>query len=489
MNDAQGALPHGNDIFLSSCFRDDDPTGADTDSDLRRLREETRRRFAREGLSVWTWEHWVETGSYPDLAFASAPFPPDSFANIGVFRKALIESKAVIVFVSKRRGSQVVHWPQTLTSYGTFFEIEVFFAIALKKPIILFREPGADAEAPLEELLKVARAAGGIVHEEWIPRRELPRRSFDVYSKLSAGSRSPIGRFTASLAKARDPVLDFTRITPFLFGQSLPPLDKQVEPNVDAFDFVLAAAQDPALPLSERMSRTWLALQELLPFRTSLARDPELLRRWLAALNSWSDAASWFGLHSHLAVSPLVAHAEQARLIAATSSTKLAIPYGPLSSARYSMARRQPPGLRRRREMRTVIEEAGLAIETHHGDEAGYLSIIGFAFIQNGNPWQSVGPFEQSLDRRKQEGHEGRLGEGLADLGFALFLSLRFRRGLDMMREGVAHLERSNLVGPYLRALRKLELACVLTLRRDEARALRERRLTRAAAEEYFDQA
>lgn len=473
-----------NDIFLSSCLWDHNPAGSDAETDLRAIRDDTRQLFSKEHLRAWTWEHWEKESSDPKPTFE----PAASFSNIAVFRSALIASQWVIVFVSKRRGQRVAH-PGSLLSYGTFFEIEIFFAIALKKPIILFREHGAEVEAPLEELLKVARAAGGIVHEERISRTELPRRSFEVYSEVTRRSRSPIARFTSFLARARDPEIDFTRTNPFLFGQTLPPLDGQTQPNVDAFDFAFAAGQDPALPLSERMSRIWLALQELLPFRDALAGEPELVKRWLEALDSWSSAASWFGLHSHLAVSPLVAHAERARLIAATPSMTLAVPYGPLSSARYSMARRQPLGLRRRREMRKVIEEASLAIDTGQGDEAGYRSIIGFAFIQNGNPWRSIEPFEGSLEQRRREGDEGRLGEGLADLGFALFLSLRHRRGLDMMREGVAHLERSDRVGAYLRALRKLELACSLTLRRSEAHALRERRLARAVSEEYFDQA
>src|SRR4051812_29284711 len=110
------AISSENDAFLSSCFGDAGP--------LSPLREETRRVFEREGVGLWTWEHWSDAGGFENLAVRSAPYPPSSFAQIAAFRDALARSRTVIIFVSRRRGSEIRPWPYTIVTYGTYFEVE-----------------------------------------------------------------------------------------------------------------------------------------------------------------------------------------------------------------------------------------------------------------------------------------------------------------------------------------------------------------------------
>lgn len=453
---------------------------------MHELREETRLAFKRQGVEAWTWEHWLEGDVFPGMALRSAPYPPPTFAQIGVFREGLIQSRAMVLFVSKRRGSQVTPWPTALTAYGTYLEIEVFFAIALKKPIILFREVGITLEPPLEQLLAVAERSGAIHHEERIQRAELPRKAVEAYRRVSASLRSPLARFTTFLAGRRDPRIDYRNVEPFLYGVSLPGARR--EPNLDVHDELFRSGQDPRLPLSDRMTRLWLALQELMPFRSEIERDPELAGRWQASLDAWGSCASWFGLHSHLAVSPLVAQAERARLFERGQSLKLPVPYGPLSSARYSMARRQLLGRRRRAEMDRVAYEAQMAIASGGQDEAGARSIIGFALLQNMRPSAAVEQFQLSLDLRGREGDEGRIGEGLADLGLARFLSGHPWQGTELLAEGVEMLARSERHGFHLRTMKKLEYAYLATGHWQKARQVREQRTQKARSTEYFDQ-
>jgi hypothetical protein len=295
-----------------------------------------------------------------------------------------------------------------------------------------------------------------------------------------------LARFTTFLAVRRDPRIDYRDVGSFLFGMSLPPIDR--EPDLDAHDQLFREGQDPALSLSDRMTRLWLALQQLLPFRADIPRESELALRWQATLDVWSSCASWFGLHSHLAVSPLVAQAERARLLEGQASLKLPIPYGPLSSARYSMARRQAFGPRRRAEMDVVVKEAELAIKSPDADEAGARSIIGFALLQNFRPGAAVDQFECSLALRQREGDEGKIGEGLADLGLGLFLQGHPWRGTELLEQGVAKLGRTDRHGFHLRTMKKLEYAYLMTGRWRLAAAVREQRKRKAAEGEYFDQ-
>jgi hypothetical protein len=483
------------DAFLSSGFSEFADTrrfGGDDLSqlvDLKPLREEVRRLLETQGLSVWTWEHWsVGAEGQRRLGRAGAN-PVPIFTQIAIFRRALIASKVVILFVANRRGSQIEPWDDGLRTYGTFLELEVYFAIALRKPIILLRERGGRLEAPLEELLKIARKAGVIRAETWIDRSELPQRSLDAYRGFEPrGGNSP-GLFTSILARRRDPKLDFRSAMPFLFGLSLPPIgDTQLHPNLDVIDRLLTEERTENLLTSERLSRVWLALQEMLPARRRISSDKDLTERWLAALGRWSSAASWFGLHAHLGVSPFIAHAERARIIEGASGTNELLPYGPMASARYSIARREAFGLRRYREFNRVVTDSKRALETGKGDRAGYLSIMGHAFIQNARLLSAIEVFEQSLRLREAEGAAARIGEGKCDLGFALFLTLRYERGISMMEKGIALLENSKDPGFLFKSMRKLEIAYRLSGRGEEARQLKVRRANEAGDAEMFDQ-
>jgi hypothetical protein len=476
------------DVFLSSCFADYDPADRDhaTKIELGTIREDTRLSLEQEGISAWTWENWEKTAEAARLnqEYPGAKIPV--FREIAVFRRALMQSHIVILFVSHRRGSQVRLPGDGIETYGTFLEIEVFFAIALGKPIILFREEGGEVEEPLEQLLSVAVKSKGIYHEEVLKKADLPKRSVAAYAEVKRKLEAAQGRFTSLLARRRDPALDYRKMTRFLYGVGLPPLTGH--PNLDVVDRLLKAEQEPDVLLSERLSRLWLAIQELLPHRDKLAQEPPFLERWLTCLDRWSAAASWFGLHAHLGVSPLVTHGDRARLIE-DMSVKTPIPYGPMASARYSIARREAVGVRRYFEMRKVIKDSRRAIDAGDWDNAGAYAIMGHAFIYNIRLWSAVDAFERGLALRKQEKNEARIGEGECDLGFAMFLTGRVRSGIRRMEDGISLLENSDALGFYLKSMKKLELAYKVTRQRDKANKLRRRRTERATADEFFDQA
>ncbi len=496
MADLAHSEPREYDAFLSSGFSEYAEVGGrshDSSSqlvDLRPLREDVRRRFEAHGLSVWTWEHWSASPEGRKRLGTLGAEPMPIFSQIAVFRRALIASRVVILFVANRRGSQIEPWEDGLRTYGTFLELEVYFAIALRKPMIVLRERGGQLEAPLEELLEAARKAGVLRIEQWIDRAELPRRSLEAYRGLDGRGRDSPGVFTSLLALRRDPKLDFRSAMPFLFGLSLPPIaDRRRHPDLDVIDRLLAEERAERLLTSERLSRLWLALQEMLPAREDIPSHEDLAPRWLDALGRWSSAASWFGLHAHLGVSPFIAHAERARIIAASPAGDEAVPFGPLGSARYSIARRESFGLRRYREFNNVIADTKRAIEIGKGDRAGYLSIMGHAFIQLARLPSAVEAFEHSLRLREAEGDAARSGEGKCDLGFALFLTLRYGRGLGMMEEGIKQLEDATDRGFLFKSMRKLEIAYRLSGRGEAARRLRARRTGEAGEAEMFDQA
>src|SRR5207237_9675890 len=308
------------------------------------------------------------------------------------------------------------------------------------------------------------------------------------YRKNEKAPRSAAPRFTALLADRRDPKLDFRTIPPFLFGATLPALPDREVPDLADIDRLLGEEVTPGLAIGERMTRLWLALQAMLPIRDKLDRHPDVAQRWLRSLDRWGAAASWFGLHAHLGVSPIVAQSERARLIARGGCAESAIPFGPLASARYSIGRREAHGMRRWRELNAVVEEAKQALALGGGDAAGYFSIMGHAFLQNGRLFGARHAFERSFTLRSAEPTDARVGEGMIDLGFVQLLTLSPWRGLGMMEDGLARLEEAGNVEFMLKSMKKLEIGYRLLLRREEAAALSARRNRLAARSEIFDQ-
>lgn len=482
------------DAFLSSGFAEflEDPLlRAENPTAMERLspdREATRLLFEQAGLSLWTWEYWEGSRARKWVFGFDDEKHVHLFALIGIFRRALIQSRMLILFVANRRGSQITPWPDGLDTYGTFLELEIFFAVATGKPIILLREEGGTLDPPLEALLAIARQSGAVQHEERIARRDLPARSHAAYHRVDAALKSRSRRFTTLLAIRRDPKFDFRRIAPSFFDRPLPRLTGRPDLNMEVIDRLLKEEAAPGLTISDRMSRLWLALQEMMSGGALVARDPALADRWLMALDRWSSAASWFGLHAHMMVSPITVQSQRGRFILSHPAPGRFQPHGALASARYSIGRREALGLRRMREFAKVVEETKSALALGHGDRAGYLSIMGHAFMQNGRLLAARSVFEDSLRERQAEQADQRIGEGMVDLGFILFLTLQYHKGVRMMEDGIALLESDADSGFLLKSLKKLELAYRLTGRREKAAALGAQRARQALADEAFDQ-
>jgi len=108
--------------------------------------------------------------------------------------------------------------------------------------------------------------------------------------------------------------------------------------------------------------------------------------------------------------------------------------------------------------------------------------------MQNGRLFAATHAFEESLGIRVAERSDARVGEGMADLGFVLFLTLRINRGMRMMEDGIARLEMSGATEFLLKSMKKLELAYLFTGRRGPRQRLKERRIHLALKREAFDQ-
>jgi len=232
-------IPQAYDAFLSSGFFDL--------GDLKPVREEARSLFDKEDLHLWTWEHWSDGASGQKLRHGRDWEDIPVFELIAAFRRALLASGIMILFLATRRGSQIQPWADDLKTYGTFLELEVYFATVVRKPILFFLEEGAQLESPMGQLLELARRAGAIQHEETIARGELPTKALSAFRRFRNRADSPLGKLTELLAIRRDPKLDYRTTMPFLYDLSLPQISDHAHPNFEVIDRLLGEEKEPDL--------------------------------------------------------------------------------------------------------------------------------------------------------------------------------------------------------------------------------------------------
>lgn len=465
------------DVFLSSSFTDNGPL-------IETVRADILHEFAENHVTAWAWETSAESQPFETLYGRQAP----SFLTIKTFLRGLEKSEIVILFLSHRRGSNVPPWNDRRLVFGTFLEMEIYFSIVWKKPIILLWETSLVLEDEVLPLIDAARRSGQIGYEARITRDSTAKTALQGYRSIR-NRQGRKGLFHLALALRRDPGIDYLTTTPFLYGASIP--GRGYVPTFENLDQLLREAANTELPLLDRMSRIWLVLQDLLTVRPMIGKDVALTSHWERALKQWGSCSAWFGLHTHLAVSPLIAQSERMRIAASSASTmpERLMPYGAIASARYSVARRERLGWRRDRELKVAGDEAQKAIDLNRdGDLIGNYAILAHSLLRRGRLLGAKEGFEQCLNLSKAKQDMGRLGEALLDLGFVNFILLRRKTGLQMMEEGIELLGNHSEFGQHLRGLRKLEFVYRVSGRYSDARRLNKLRKDGAKKKNYYDQ-
>src|SRR5688572_90192 len=89
-------------------------------------REAARQLFSKNDLDLWTWERWSKSRAvrWVEGFDGERAGKVPTFEIIAVFRRALTQSRAVILFVANRRGSRIEPWKDGRVTYGTYLELE-----------------------------------------------------------------------------------------------------------------------------------------------------------------------------------------------------------------------------------------------------------------------------------------------------------------------------------------------------------------------------
>jgi len=394
------------------------------------------------------------------------------------------------------------HGTQIGVARTSYFEIELFQAALLQRPVHVFEFEGFSPDAQLHSVLAALRPS----------LRPVQWRIVRDEDELLAAVREILGRHPARAGRGWTATAALGNLATHLWrgrareaelgGEDTPVrwLNSSFipgDPPDPAVVAMLLAQADQQRNRELRLGRLWMALRELMGAPYTNDEFAAFLPHWSRALASWWSAASWYGLHGHAFLGPLAAGKTVAdlnqRIRARPGQLDLrpfAHPAGGLASSHYSIAKLLLDHRGRRWHYEEALRQVQQGLEEGTEDRSGLHLIRGSVLFRQFKPWRARDEYATALAIRERSGApEHEIGEALSELGFAYIFTGRLWRGRRLIQDGVKLLERSQEPGFLFRAQRKLSMANVLTGRFPAALKLRGDARRTAAESAHFDQA
>jgi hypothetical protein len=376
----------------------------------------------------------------------------------------------ICILGGKSHGSpiRVSGMPSTVS----FFEVELFQAALLQKPVHIFVHENFNPEPRFERLLAILR----FYFPEWVSQKRLNNEeiieqasrvvNMDHMTIPFGALRHfyrPIRRLVQGLYadRGRGPRARVRFLEGEFESRPEPPRRGLLE---DIIDLVRKQPNE-----EKRLSRLWIGIRELMASPYHESSEPELLQYWNLLLGEWGKAGAWYGLHGDTPLGCLAAFnsmadvrsylAQSARR--SVSSRDIAYPGGPLASSKYSIGKLLFISEDRKASFAEALEDIKSAMkEQADVDEAGLRAIRGSIYRQLGAISDAIVEYEAVLRLRQDSGaSESAIGEALSELGFAYLRNWSLRRGLIYCEEGVEMLRQGARPGFLVRGLKKLAVA------------------------------
>lgn len=448
-------------VFFSSCF--EDPKGTRLALRSRIIEKFNLKRKSGEpeeveDFPVWMAESWKQLDQNNGAPFIEKAM----FCVEGVRRSA-----AYVAVARENYGSKIETAPSRVVQVS-YFELELFEAALLQKPMRIFILEGNEPKGRLAALLNLlAPALPGL---DRTPRTEdyVLARLEEILEDLGRPLRARrLRRLTGSGPQITDRLMADRHVDydPMLKGPMIRFLNGQTDdPHTDRPDGILVAATLAQAAAEKhhhrRLSLLWLAIRELMGAPPTRAND-EFVPLWENALTAWNSAGAWFGLHGHPYMGCLAALG-LLNEIKAERSGYAAGPHGGFASEYYSIAARAHRPEYRHGALRMALKH--IEAEFRKGEASGTLGLRGSIRYAVGDKEGAITDYRRALDRRESiEGADAAaIGEAMSELGFALVRTRKYNEGLSLMERGLDLLQAGPITGFVVRAKRKLGRAYAL---------------------------
>ncbi|RLA51954.1 MAG: hypothetical protein DRR42_08925 [Gammaproteobacteria bacterium] len=363
-------------------------------------------------------------------------------------------------------------------SPASFIELELFHAVMHEKTIYLIQIGEVDEST---EIMKLVRSLSFGLKQR-IMRVRSHEEAFDCFvnslNRSSAfeqirrlGDKSQL---SGNLALKKHNDFANKRIfSEIQFMKGDPVTLSSSEGDLDLASELLTLANNE-IHSNHKMSRTWLALRCLMHHHYNQSKDPVALGLWEKALKNWSSFAGWKGLHAHLWLGHIatlgslyiVRGKQGLPPNKAGQSGHSDIIGGAFASVYYSLSKVSPKKMSTSFLSRSRLYldyELSSAEET---SKSGLYLIQGSVNLQERRLKDASDSYRNAINIIEEHKlGEARLGEALAELGWAETRRGKLLNGRSMIYEGVTLMRNGGAdAGPLARGMRKLAAAQLLTL-------------------------
>jgi tetratricopeptide (TPR) repeat protein len=422
----------------------------------------------KEGLDSLREQIFINIGKERYI-YVDEKVKPGRKGNLDVVDELLQrirESRVFVCILGGTRHGSPIHISDDPSSVS-FFEIELFQASLLQKPIYLFRLDSFNPEPRLEKLLEILN----FYLPEWFSKK--PLNDFEIKDQVRRLiNRDRLTSPFQTIRHLYKPIRRLVQGLHTLRRRGICFLDEKFEqgrekPNRHLIENVVNLVA--AHPNEEkRLSRIWIGIRELMAFPYTTDLDMELLQYWNKLLGEWAKAGAWYGLHADTPLGCLAALNSVSKIrnnLKHYFGNKLreqecAYPGGALASAKYSIAKLLYIVADRKELFNEALDDIDRSMKISELHEAGLRAIRGSLFRQTGAISEAIKEYEEVLRlRQTKDPNAADTGEAMSELGFVYLRQLHFKKGLDYCKEGVDLLRRGARAGFLARGLRKLAMA------------------------------
>lgn len=423
----------------------------------------------REGLDSLREQLFINIGKERYIYVDEKVYPnrqPNRLEVIDELLQRIRESSLFVCILGGTRHGSSIYVGEDPSSVS-FFEIELFQATLLQKPIYLFRLDGFNPVPRLEKLLKIL----DFYLPEWFSKKTL--KDFEI--KDQTRRLIDRNRLTSPFQTIRHLYKPIRRLVQGLHTirrRGICFLDEEFEqirgqPNRHLIEKVVNLITEQ-INEEKRLSRIWIGIRELMAQPYTNASDMEFLQYWNKLLGEWAKAGAWYGLHADTPLGCLAALNSVSKIrnnLRHHFGNKLreqegAYPGGALASAKYSIAKRLYIAADRKELFNEALDDIDRTMNWPEPDEAGLRAIRGSIYRQTGAISEAIKEYEEVFRlRQTKDPNAADTGEAMSELGFAYLRKWQFKKGLDYCKEGVDLLRQGARAGFLARGLRKLAVA------------------------------
>lgn len=386
--------------------------------------------------------------------------------------KRIREARTFICILGGKNYGSPVGIGRTLSSVS-YFEVELFQAALLQKPVFIFVREGYSPDPREKRLMELFR----FYLPEWISQKRLNDQEIvDQIHRIVANDHvtlefrliphlyKPIRRLVQGLYTNQSRNSVRSGVT-FLEGEF------ETRPQLPRPGIVQNVINMIGNETNEerRLSRLWIGLRELMNSRYDEECELELLRYWNVLLNEWAKAGAWYGLHGDIPLGCLAAlnslvdvrlqmNRQYKRIV---NDTETIYPGGSLASTKYSIAKLLYVGRDRKKRFTEALFDIKTSLDHFTGNESDLRAIQASIYLQLGAMADAITEYEKVLHLRQiSDASEATIGEAMSELGYGYLRVFRFRRGLSFSEEGVKLLRKGDVRAGFLaRGLKKLGYA------------------------------